>query len=154
MNYTKPLICALLISSLSAPVFAAKPNSWGDSSEMTKVSQKIDDKQYESAIQDLQKMVAKDADNADAYNLLGFSHRKIKKYDEAEKYYLRALTLNPKHKGAMEYLGELYVETNRMDKANDMLTRLDEACFFGCKEYKQLKGYIEQKEQVLNVSSN
>ena len=153
MNYTKPVICALLISSLSAPVFAAKPNSWGDSSEMSKVSQKIDDKQYEAAILDLQKMVAKDDNNADAYNLLGFSNRKIKNYDVAEKYYLRALTLNPKHKGAMEYLGELYVETDRMDKANEMLTRLDEACFFSCKEYTELKGFIEKKEKGLEVSA-
>lgn len=153
MKHAKPVICALLISTLSVPAFAAKPSSWGDSGEMSKVSRKLDDQQYESAILDLQAMVAKDADNADAYTLLGFSHRKIKQYEAAEKYYLRALTLNPKHKGAMEYLGELYVETDRMDNANDMLVRLDEACFFGCKEYTKLKTFIENKKEGLDVSA-
>ncbi|RLU01933.1 tetratricopeptide repeat protein [Ketobacter sp.] len=154
MNYTKPLICALLVSALSAPVYAAKPSSWGESDALGGVSKKIDAQQYDAAILDLEKIVAKDADNADAYNLLGFSNRKLKHYEVAEKYYLRALTLNPKHKGAMEYLGELYVETNRLDQARDMLTRLDEACFFGCKEYRELKAVIEQKEQKLEVSAN
>jgi Tfp pilus assembly protein PilF len=68
----------------------------------------------------------------------------------AEEYYGRALELDPKHKGAMEYLGELYVETDRMDEAHLMLARLNDACFLSCKEYRQLKEVIERKEQGLD----
>ena len=72
----------------------------------------------------------------------------------AEQYYNRALELDPKHKGAMEYLGELYVETGRMDEANQMLSRLDNACFLSCSEYKQLKSVIEGKGQGLEAKSS
>lgn len=155
MKLSKPLICALFVSSLSTPVLAAPSHTstWSASDSMGAVETKIEDKQYQAAIYDLKKIVAKDADNADAYNLLGFTHRKLKQYEVAEEYYQKALALDPKHKGALEYLGELYVETNRMDKANEMLTRLDKACFFGCDEYSTLKKMIEQKSQGLEVSS-
>ena len=142
MKYANPLICLLFASCLTVPAYAA-PNNWGKSDTMAGVEQKIEAKQYEAAIAELKTIVAKDDDNADAFNLLGFSNRKLKRYDVAEEYYQKALTLNPKHKGAMEYLGELYVETNRMDEANAMLARLDKACFLTCDEYKTLKSKID-----------
>lgn len=154
MKHTNPIICALLVSCLAAPVYAAPSSSWGKSDKMSSVETKIDAKQYQSAIDELKTIVAKDANNADAYNLLGFSNRKLKRYDIAEDYYQQALQLEPKHKGAMEYLGELYVETDRMDEARQMLVRLDEACFLSCNEYRQLKTVIERKQQGLATSSS
>ena len=152
MKFIKPIACSLLISSLTAPAVAA-PNDWGKSDVMAPIEEKIEAKNYQAAITELKKLVDSDANNADAYNLLGFSHRKLKLYDTAEEYYRMALLLEPKHKGALEYLGELYVETNRMDKANEMLARLDDACFFSCAEYQTLKDMIEKKNQGLDVSS-
>lgn len=152
MFLKKSFLCALLVTSLSTPIYAA--SNWDDSNGMNGVKTLIENQDYQSAIYELKSMVSKDAYNADAFNLLGFSHRKLKRYEAAEKYYLRALELNPKHKGAMEYLGELYVETKRMDKANEMLIRLDEVCFFKCEEYKQLKGYIEGNKGEMKTSSN
>jgi len=147
MNTTKTFTCALLIACLTAPVYAAPSSSWGKSGKMGEVAEKIESKQYQAAIDELKTIVAKDADNADAFNLLGYSNRKLKRYDIAEEYYERALQLDPKHKGAMEYLGELYVETDRMDEAHLMLARLDDACFLSCKEYRLLKDVIDRKEQ-------
>lgn len=152
MKFTKPLLCALLVSSLSAPVYAA-PNNWGESDNMSAIEEKIEAKDYHSAIADLKSLVVDDAKNADAYNLLGFTHRKLKYYDIAEEYYHMALNLEPEHKGALEYLGELYVETGRMDKANEMLVKLDKACFLSCEEYRTLKDMIDKKEKGLEVSS-
>ncbi len=154
MNYSKSVICALLVSCLAAPVYAAPGDSWGKNDKMSSVEKNIDAKNYQAAIAELETIVAKDAKNADAYNLLGFSNRKLKNYTVAEQYYNRALELDPKHKGAMEYLGELYVETGRMDEANQMLSRLDNACFLSCSEYKQLKSVIEGKAQGLEAKSS
>lgn len=78
----------------------------------------------------------------------------MKRYDIAEDYYQQALTLDPNHKGTMEYLGELYVETDRMDEARKMLSRLDKACFISCSEYRQLKTMIERKQQGLETRSS
>lgn len=154
MNFSKSVICALLVSTLTTPLFAAPGHTWKKPSEMRGVESKINAKEYQSAINELKILVARNSDNADAFNLLGYSNRKLKNYDVAEKYYLEALKIDPTHKGAMEYLGELYVETGRMDKANQMLSRLDEACFISCSEYKTLKEYIETKEMGLTANTS
>lgn len=76
---------------------------------------------------------------ADAYNLLGYSFRKSKDFNRAERNYMRALRLNPDHKGALEYVGELYLETNRREKAEESLARLEELCPQGCEELEDLR---------------
>ena len=144
MKILKPMITALILATLSCHMQAA-PGNWGasKSTPMAEVKEKIEANEYQSAIDKLLQIVTRDEGNADAYNLLGYSNRKLKRFDIAEQFYLKALELNPKHKGALEYLGELYVETNQLDMANQMLQRLDQVCRFKCKEYKQLAGYIE-----------
>ena len=154
MSFSKSIICALIVSTLTAPAIAAPNNTWNKPGPMRTVEGKIEAKQYQSAINELKIMVEKDNDNADAFNLLGYSNRKLKRYDIAEDYYLQALKIDPKHKGAMEYLGELYVETGRMELANQMLAQLDETCFLTCNEYKMLKQYINHKELGLTAKSN
>ena len=77
---------------------------------------------------------------ADTLNYLGFTTRKLGDYDNGEKYYLLGLEINPNHAGINEYLGELYVTTNRLDLAKERLKIL-ESC--NCKEYNELKEVIE-----------
>ena len=79
-------------------------------------------------------------DNPDAWNYLGFSSRKLGKYDESEEAYKKALSIDPKHVGINEYLGELYVVTNRMDLARERLEVLMEC---NCEEYNELKEIID-----------
>ncbi len=153
MKHLATFIYAILITFLSNSIYAA-PSSWGKEDKMSSVEEKINAKDYQSAINELTTMVESDSKNADAFNLLGYSNRKLKRYEVAEKFYQKALELNPKHKGAMEYLGELYVETNRLDEANQMLARLDKACYFTCEEFKLLKAAIDRKSQGLEHSSN
>ncbi len=102
----------------------------------------VDAGNYAGAIPLLRKTVAKETKNADAYNLLGFSHRKLGDIDAALAHYAKALELKPKHRGANEYLGELYLELGRLDQAQERLKVLDKACFFGCEEYSELKAKI------------
>ncbi|MDY6920364.1 MAG: tetratricopeptide repeat protein [Pseudomonadota bacterium] len=155
MRYTQTLISALLCSILALPVMAAPGgSSWSRTDKLSAVQNHLDAKEYRAAVAKLERIVAQDANNADAYNLLGYSNRKLKYYEKAETYYRRALELDPGHKGAMEYLGELYVETDRMAEAEAMLSRLNDACFFSCSEYRQLQQYIERKNSGQAVRSN
>jgi Flp pilus assembly protein TadD len=99
---------------------------------------------YETAIASLDKAVAADPTNADAFNMLGFSHRKLGNVEKAFENYNLALAINSKHKGANEYIGELYLELDRLEKAEEHLDRLGRACFFACAEYKELKEEVDE----------
>ena len=77
---------------------------------------------------------------ADTLNYLGFATRKIGDFENGEKYYLQGLAIEPNHIGINEYLGELYVATNRINLAKERLSVL-EGC--NCEEYNQLKGVID-----------
>ncbi len=81
--------------------------------------------------------------NADGYNLLGYSYRHLQRYNESLDAYLRALALNPQHRGAHEYIGEAYLSLGRLDKALEHLEALDRLCFFPCEEYRDLKKAYE-----------
>lgn len=99
----------------------------------------LDKSDYPAAEGLLKAVVQNEPKNADAWNLLGYAIRKQGRMDEAEGHYGKALALDDEHKGALEYLGMLYVQTGRIDEAKVMLARLDDACLFGCDEYDQLK---------------
>ena len=97
-------------------------------------------KRYAKAQKLLLKSNKEKPNKADTLNYLGFTTRKLGDYENGEKYYLQGLDLKPNHIGINEYLGELYVATNRLDLAKERLKIL-ESC--DCKEYKQLKDIIE-----------
>ena len=97
-------------------------------------------KRYEKAQTLLIKSNDKKPLQADTLNYLGFTTRKLGDYENGEKYYLLGLEINPNHVGINEYLGELYVVTNRLDLAKERLKIL-ESC--SCEEYTELKEIIE-----------
>ena len=94
---------------------------------------------YEKAQKLLIKSNKKKPDNADTLNYLGFTTRKLGDFENGEKYYLQGLAINPKHIGINEYLGELYVATNRHNLA---VERLEVLSGCNCKEYEDLKAII------------
>jgi tetratricopeptide (TPR) repeat protein len=97
-------------------------------------------KRYEKAQKLLLKSNIEKPNQADTLNYLGFTTRKLGDYENGEKYYLMGLEIDPNHKGINEYLGELYVTTNRLDLARERLKVL-ESC--NCEEYAELKDIIE-----------
>ena len=96
-------------------------------------------KSYAKAQKLLIKSNEKKPGKADTLNYLGFTTRKLGDFKNGEKYYLQGLAVDPKHKGINEYLGELYVATNRHKLAVERLEVLKNC---NCKEYNQLKSII------------
>ena len=96
-------------------------------------------KNWPVAIDELRKV--NDTGSADWNNLMGYSLRKAKTpdYAAAEKYYDEALRIDPKHRGALEYSGELYLITGDLPKAEERLATLDKVCKLPCAEYTDLK---------------
>ena len=97
-------------------------------------------KRYKKAQKLLLRSNSKKPNQADTLNYLGFTTRKLGDYENGEKYYLQGLEIEPSHVGINEYLGELYVATNRLNLAKERLKILENC---NCKEYTQLKEVIE-----------
>ena len=96
-------------------------------------------KLYNSAYKKLLEANKLESRNPDILNYLGFTLRKSGKYKQAEKYYLQGLEIKPDHNGINEYLGELYVQTQRIDLAKERLAVLKDC---NCEEYKELEEII------------
>ena len=112
----------------------------------------INERRYREAIDDLQKAQGIVGPHPDILNYLGYSHRKLGLMEAAQEYYQAALAIDPDHKGANEYLGELYIEIGDLGRARKQLARLDAICVFGCPEREDLARLIERREGA--VASN
>ncbi len=110
--------------------------------DFEKAVEAIEAEDYSMAIKQLESLENSRPEDADVLNLLGYSHRKLKDFVFAEEYYLRALAIDPQHRGANEYLGELYLQTDRLDKAEERLKVLKKASFLPNKQYRDLKKAI------------
>jgi tetratricopeptide (TPR) repeat protein len=103
----------------------------------------INQEHYETAITILQEAANDVGPHPDILTYLGFANRHLGRYDQALKYYTEALAINPAHKGAHEYLGEMYIEMGDMEKAKAQLATLDSLCPFACYEREELAHWLE-----------
>ena len=150
----KLIYTLLIIIALTNNSFSAGTDSTDGSSNYTKAKNLIKaakkyekkgkiekaNKRYEKALTLLIKSNEKKPNKADTLNYLGFTTRKLGDYEGGEKYYLQGLALEPDHIGINEYLGELYVVTNRIDLAKERLNVLANC---NCEEYGELKEIID-----------
>ena len=97
---------------------------------------------YEDALRILEDLNRAESGNADVLNMLGYAHRKLGRVEAAFDHYRQALTIEPGHLGANEYLGELYLETGELEKAEERLDELAKACPSGCEERDELSEAI------------
>ena len=98
----------------------------------------IKNDKHERAIKKLKKAIKEEPDNADIYNYLGFAHRKIGDYDKSKIYYEKALSIQPDHKLALEYQGELFLKLDDVHSAQSNLVKLRMLCPEGCDELTDL----------------
>ena len=138
------LSVTLVPSLSSSPAYAVDNMNSGDTVDLTSLRAKIKAENYKGALEELRGL-AEDSQQADVYNLLGFTLRKTGDYETSLTYYTKALDLQPDHKGAHEYLGELFVETGKLDKAKDQLAALEKLCPNGCEERDDLQKVIAAK---------
>jgi len=99
----------------------------------------VEAKDWKLAIALLGKAALRDANNADIQNLLGFAYRNSGDYQRAFAHYEEALRLNPRHRGAHEYIGETYLLVGDLAKAEEHLAALERICLLPCEEYDDLK---------------
>ena len=151
--YTLLIIIALTNNSFSAGTSSdndssPKVSDYTKAKNLVKAAKKYEKKGKTEKAQKryakAQKLLLKSNDKkplqADTLNYLGFTTRKLGDYEGGEKFYLLGLQVEPNHNGINEYLGELYVATNRMDMAKERLEVL-KTC--NCEEYGELKEIIE-----------
>lgn len=122
-------------NTVSTPAAPADPN-------FAAGKQAIDAKNWAAAIPLFQAVVAKDDKNADAFNWLGYAYRNQGNYEQSFANYNKALAIDSRHRGAHEYIGEAYLKTGDVARAEEHLKRLDSLCTFGCAEYTELKNKI------------
>ncbi len=141
-------VLAICLVTWTAPGMAMVPAGTANV-ELSEVREMIEAGQREEAIQKLWKYVEANPEDADGFNLLGYGYRKNEQFDLSQKAYYRALNIDPEHRQAHEYLGELYLQTDQSAKADDLLIALERICGLeGCKEYDELKEAITDYEKA------
>ena len=102
----------------------------------------IEAKDWTTAVKRLSSVALRDTRNADVQNYLGYAYRNAGQLPRAFEHYQRALTLNPRHRGAHEYIGEAYLIANDVASAEKHLGALEKICLIPCEEYDDLKKAI------------
>jgi tetratricopeptide (TPR) repeat protein len=150
------LLLTLLILALPGPVVAdgggggqgaSTPAGNPEDPQYMAAVKAIKANEYAKAIPLLEGVVSSDAKNADAYNWLAYATRKNGNPAASLPLYQKALAIDPKHKGAHEYIGEAYLMLDNLLKAREHLTTLSSLCFITCSEYRDLKRAVEAYEK-------
>ena len=144
------LISQLAYSAGSDSSEGSKSSYLDDAKKLIKRAGKLEKKEkndkakkiYSQAFKKLEKAYSSDKQNPDILNYMGYTSRKTGNFEQAEKFYLTGLSIKPDHNGINEYLGELYVQTNRIDKARERLAVLKDC---NCDEFKELELIIKTR---------
>jgi hypothetical protein len=142
-----PLLLLVAASTFAVDTSPSPPAA-GD--KLGPARTRIAEKNWPAAVDELKKVG--DSGNADWNNLMGYSLRKggAANYAEAEKFYDAALRIDPKHRGALEYSGELYLMTGNLPMAEQRLATLDKVCFLPCEEHSDLKKAVARYKAAGN----
>jgi Tfp pilus assembly protein PilF len=143
--------CLLAIALVSTGVAVADdraPQQAGADADLAAARARVAARDWPGATDILTKAVAREPGNADYHNLLAYAIRNGANPDMPRVFthYQEALRIDPKHRGAHEYIGEAYLMVGNVQKAREHLAALDKLCFFSCEEYRDLKKAIEQHE--------
>jgi opacity protein-like surface antigen len=147
-------LAAGLLAATLGPAFAADTAPAAAPDKLAKARAQIAAKDWQGAIGALKDV--NDSGSADWNNLMGYSLRKSKAPDLAasERHYDEALRIDPKHRGTLEYSGELFLMKGDLPMAEQRLAALDRVCTFSCTEYRDLKKAIERFKAAGNKASS
>ena len=150
MKLPHAALAALVALALHQPGVAAETPAAPGTDKLAPVKAQIAQRNWSEAIQELKNI--NDVSSADWNNLMGYSLRKSAPpdYAAAERHYNLALRIDPKHRGALEYSGELYLMMDDLQKAEERLAALSKACFFPCEEHTDLKRAVERYKAAGN----
>jgi tetratricopeptide (TPR) repeat protein len=149
------IILIALAFLFNYPVYAAGSDSGNTGANISKSNYYYDalklikNKSFKLAIENLNKAEKNSKIDPDIYNYLGFSYRKMGNMKLASFNYEKALNIDPKHKGTLEYQGEMFITLGQLDKAKANLKKLSSVCFLGCDEEKKLKNSIIKSQKGL-----
>ncbi len=138
MAKARRLITGLVLMGFASSALAVDTPQKQDAPDLTGIRALLKAKDFAQARDQLLRL-KDEVQHADVYNLLGFSLRKTGDYKTALTYYQKALDFDPNHKGALEYLGELFIETKQPQKAREQLAKLIVLCPTGCEERDDLE---------------
>ena len=143
---------------LIVALMSAAPGSWANSTATTPAvnkenadfaagSKAIGRRDWKAAVESFTKAAQKMPGNADVENNLGYAYRQLGDLDQSFAHYKEALRIDPKHRGAHEYIGEAYLKAKQPEKAAEHLAALESICGKGCEEYQDLARAIEKYRQ-------
>jgi Flp pilus assembly protein TadD len=141
------LLCvaiAAFVPIAAADPYEADPDLATRDEDYAAGKQAVDKKDWAEAARLFKRAEVRHPDHADLQNILGFSYRNLKQFDLAFKHYKRAIEIDPRHRGAHEYIGETYLMTDNLTGAQKHLAALKEICLLPCDELKDLERAITQ----------
>jgi tetratricopeptide (TPR) repeat protein len=149
-NSAKSQLTRFELGKLAAATTAATPTPTTQATKqlsafLSEADALIKQKNFSAALNLLKQADSSYIDNADINNLLGFSSRNLKQFSASARYYQKALRINPNHLGALEYQGELFLQTKKVSAAKKNLAKLKQLCGVNCEEYLDLKKAIGKK---------
>ena len=142
---SQPQPAATTSTTKSNPTSTPAPTIKTIASELTAIRILINSEKYTTALTSLKSADQSYPNNADVNNLLGYTSRKLKQYSQAGNYYTKALKIDSKHLGALEYQGELFMILKKTSSAKSNLAKIKAICGTSCEEYIDLKKAIGNK---------
>lgn len=150
MRHSIPACALTLALALCAAAPAARaepyednPSAAANDPDYAAGKAAMDKKNWAEAVKRFHQAALRDPDSADLHNYLGFSYRNLKQMDLAFKYYKRSIELNPRHRGAHEYIGEAYLMVGDLKSAEKHLAALRGICLLPCEELADLETAIK-----------
>ena len=131
-------LCVAAPITLAEP-FETNPTASASDTDYAAGKRAMESKNWPEAAKRFQQAALRDPDNPDLQNYLGYTHRNLKQFDLAIKYYKAALQLSPRHRGAHEYIGEAYLMVNDLPNAEKHLAALRGICLLPCEELDDLE---------------
>jgi Flp pilus assembly protein TadD len=130
-------------SAIAEP-FESIPDASTRDADYAAGKQAMDKKDWPEAAKRFTAALKRNPDNPDLQNYLGYTHRNLKQFDLAFKYYKRAIEIDPRHRGAHEYIGEAYLMTGDLANAEKHLAALRNICLLPCEELEDLEKAVKQ----------